>query len=98
MAQVSLVVVGGGVEDERTFSTFTFVKSNLRSCLGKPHPNSCLRLFCSRDDYTLASFPYRRAFVHWKALYVRQAGSGRHGGRPIWGRHGGRPIWRQPII
>ena len=48
----SLVLVGGGVEDERTFSTLTFVKNNLRSCLGEPHLNVCLRLLCSRDDYT----------------------------------------------
>ena len=52
VVQISLVLVGGGVEDERTFSTLTFVKNNLRSCLGEPHLNVCLRLLCSRDDYT----------------------------------------------
>ena len=81
VVQISLVLVGGGVEDERTFSTLTFVKNNLCSCLGEPHLNVCLRLFCSRDDYTLASFPYRRAFVHWKALCTRRAVAGTGAGR-----------------
>ena len=30
-----------------TFSTLTFVKNNLRSCLGEPHLNVCC--FCIHD-------------------------------------------------
>ena len=71
VAQISLVLVGGSVEDERTFSTLTFVKNKLRSRLDEDYLNVCLRLFASEHDYTLASFDYRRA--HWKATCTRRA-------------------------
>jgi hypothetical protein len=64
LAEVAVTVVLGSCEDERTFSTLSFMKSKVRNRL---HGNldTCIRLF-SQGWYTLESFPYHQAFDNWR--------------------------------
>lgn len=73
LAQLVLVMVGGSVENERTFSTLTHVKNDLRNRLEVDHLNICLRLFSTSSMYTYSTFPYARAFQAWSSICQRRA-------------------------
>jgi hypothetical protein len=60
LTEIAMTTVLGSCEDERTFSTLSFMKNKVRNRL---HSNldTCIRLF-SQDWYKLESFPYHEAF------------------------------------
>jgi hypothetical protein len=69
-AQLALTMVGGSVEEERTFSGMTFLKSNTRNRLDG-HLDLAMRMF-SQDFYTVENFPYHKAFKVWQAEKQRR--------------------------
>ena len=54
----------GLVEDERVFSAFTFLNSNLRNKLDK-NVDTCLTLYVTK--YEVDNFPYERALALWQS-------------------------------
>jgi hypothetical protein len=72
LVEIAMVMVGGSVQDERLFSTLTFVKNKLRSSLGEAHLNDCLFLYSTRDEFDDGSFPYARAYELWRAARPRR--------------------------
>jgi hypothetical protein len=69
VAEIAHVQVLGSVEDERTFSSLSFLKSKLRNRL-TTHLDLVVRMF-AQDFYTLNNFPYQTAIIDWKAQNVR---------------------------
>ena len=65
LVKLGLTMVGTSVENERVFSSKTFLDNDLRP-LKDEHLNVCLRAFKSKGHYTLESFPYGRAFKIWR--------------------------------
>jgi hypothetical protein len=61
---MALTLVLGSVEDERAFSTVSFVKGKLRNKLVE-HLPLCIKMF-TQKFYTLRSFPYQEAADIWK--------------------------------
>ena len=59
VAEIVVAAVLGSVEDERTFSTLSFMKSKLRNRLGG-HMDTCVNLF-SQSFFTLETFPVTKA-------------------------------------
>jgi len=53
----------GSVEDERTFSTFIFMKSKLRNQL-TTHLDLVVKMY-AQDFFTLQSFPFYIAITEW---------------------------------
>jgi hypothetical protein len=74
-ARIALVLVGGSVEDERTFSTVNFILSELRSKLGEDNLNHLMAIYMAKRRYTLATFPIRRAYDAWRAARARRGAS-----------------------
>jgi hypothetical protein len=75
VAEIAIVMVLGSVEDERTFSTVSFMKNRLRNRL-----SSNLGLvvgFKSQKFFDIESFPYDAAFESWRDETKRQAGNWR---------------------
>jgi hypothetical protein len=72
VAEIAHVQVLGSVEDERTFSSLSFLKSKLRNRL-TTHLDLVVRMF-AQDFYTLNTFPYQTAITDWKAQKVRYGG------------------------
>jgi hypothetical protein len=72
LATMVLVMVGVTVEDERLFSTLAWVKNERRNRLEEEHLNVCLRLFHSKEAYSMAEFPYRAAFDTWSDVCDRR--------------------------
>jgi hypothetical protein len=73
VAEIAIVMVLGSVEDERTFSTVSFMKNRLRNRL-----SSNLGLvvgFKSKKFFDIESFPYDAAFESWRDETKRQAGN-----------------------
>jgi hypothetical protein len=64
LAEVAGTVVLGSCEDERMFSTFSFMKDKVRNRL-HGNLNTCIRLF-SQGCYILESFHYHQAFDNWR--------------------------------
>jgi hypothetical protein len=65
VAELAVVMVLGSVQDERTFSTLTFMKNKLRNRL-----TTHLELVVSmkmQNFYTLDNFPYGDAYDSWAA-------------------------------
>ena len=52
----------GSVEDERVFSSLSFIKNNLRNRLEK-NLDTCLRLYTTKHD--LSTFPFEEAYALW---------------------------------
>lgn len=75
LAEIVLVMVGGSVENERTFSSLAFIKSEQRNRLQIDNLNICLRLYSAKKMYTLNTFPYERAFEAWDGEVQRRGGS-----------------------
>lgn len=71
-AKLVLVMVAGSVEDERTFSSMSYIQSDQRSSLQPPHLDACLRMYCTKSLYTLGNFPIGRAFDIWYQQKVRR--------------------------
>ena len=65
IAEISIVMVMGFVQDERTFSTVSFMNPKLRNCLGK-HLSMAVG-FKSQKFYTLEDFLYNAAYDSWRA-------------------------------
>jgi hypothetical protein len=64
LAELVLVMVPGSVEEERTFSTMSFIKSKLRNRLDE-HLRPAVQLFSQRM-FDLDSFPYDEALNIWR--------------------------------
>ena len=70
VAEIAICAVLGSVEDERTFSTLSFMKSKLRNRL-TGHVDTCVKLF-SQDFFTLTTFPVNKAIVSWREERCRR--------------------------
>lgn len=68
VVEVAHVQVLGNVEDERTYSSLSFLKSMLQNRL-TTHLDFLVRMF-SQGIYTLNTFAYQIAISHWKAHMV----------------------------
>ncbi len=64
LAQLAIAMPIGSVENERVFSTMNYIKSSVRNRLGSAHLNVAVRMF-TQPLFTLATFPYRRAYNAW---------------------------------
>lgn len=74
LAQIAMVQVLGSVEDERTFSSLSFLKDKLRNRLDNSHLALVVGMH-AQDVYTLEDFPYDACFKQW----VHSAEWGRYG-------------------
>jgi hypothetical protein len=63
LIKLAIIMVLGSVEDETTFSTFTFMKLKLRNQL-TTHLNLVVRMY-AQDFFTLQSFPLYTAITEW---------------------------------
>ncbi len=59
-----MVLVFESIEDEQTFSTFTFMKDKLRNRLGL-HLDTIVCMF-AQEFYTQENFPYEEAIIAWR--------------------------------
>ena len=69
LGEILLMLVGGSVPDEGTFSAMAFVKKKERNGL-TPHLQDAMRMFC-QDMFELATFPFDEAVGKWHDLSVR---------------------------
>jgi hypothetical protein len=69
-SKIAVVTVVTSVEDERTFSTLSWMKSKVRNRLNV-HLDCTLRLF-SQPWYSVSTFPYMDAVDHWKSICDRR--------------------------
>ena len=69
LAQIAVTAVLGSCEDERTFSTLSFVKNKVTNRL-QGNLDTCIWMF-SQSWYSLESFPYNVAFDHWREAKAR---------------------------
>lgn len=74
LAKIAMVQVLGSVEDERTFSSLSFLKDKLRNRLDNSHLALVVGMH-AQDVYTLEDFPYDDCFKQW----VHSAEWGRYG-------------------
>jgi hypothetical protein len=70
LAEIAVVSVIGSVEDERTFSTLTWMKSKVRNRLNN-NLDCTLRLH-NQPFYTWANFPFSEAISHWESELERR--------------------------
>jgi hypothetical protein len=75
VAKIAVVTVIGSVEDERTFSTLSWMKSRVRNRLNL-HLDCTLRLYSQPWWRSVSSFPYQIAMDHWERMRDRR-GTGR---------------------
>ena len=59
-----MVAVLGSIEDERTFSTLSFMKNKLKNRLNVHLPLAVA--MHPQEFYTLTDFPYNAAYDDWK--------------------------------
>jgi hypothetical protein len=64
------VTVLTSVEDERTFSTLSWMKSKVRNLLNG-HLDCTLRVF-SQSWFPVTNFPYQLAVDHWESVVARR--------------------------
>ena len=64
VVELAVVTVLGSVEDERTFSTLSFMKNKLRNRLSTHLP--LVVGMHAQDFYSLDDFPYDAAYDEWK--------------------------------
>jgi hypothetical protein len=64
LAQIALVHVLGSVEDERCFSSLTFLKDKLRNRLASDHLSVIMGMY-GQQVFTLENFPYDDCFQTW---------------------------------
>jgi hypothetical protein len=70
LENIVAIQILGSVEDEHTFSTFSFMESKLRNRLCE-HFATIMGMF-SQPFFTLEKFPYDATFEEWKKAKVRQ--------------------------
>ena len=63
LAEIAMCVVLGSMEDKRTFSTLSFMKSKLQNRLTR-HVDTCVKLF-SQEFFTIETFPVSKAITSW---------------------------------
>jgi hypothetical protein len=63
MADLAVTTVIGSVEDERTFSTLSWLKSKVRNRLND-HLDCTISVY-SQKYFELSTFPYEKAIEHW---------------------------------
>jgi hypothetical protein len=64
LAEIAIVLVLGSMEDERTFSTLSFMKDRVRNRLETHLP--MVVTMHSQSFYDIDSFPYGLAYSEWK--------------------------------
>jgi len=64
----------GSVSNEQRFSDVNNIKTKLRSSLGLPHLNACVRI--ATTSHTLDTFPFAAAYEFWSP----PGGTSRYGG------------------
>ncbi len=69
IVEIVMVQVLGSIEDERTFSNLTFMKSKLCNKL-TAHIDLCVCMF-TYNFYNVSNFPYDAAIVAWKEVCIR---------------------------
>jgi hypothetical protein len=74
VAEIAIVMVLGSVQDERTFSTVSFMKTKLRNRLTTNLP--MVVAFKSQKFYTLDTFPYDATYESWRDEVKRQCDTG----------------------
>lgn len=70
VAEVAITAVLGNVEDERTFSTLSFMKSKVRNRLGG-HLDACVKLY-AQEFFTMENFLFLNAIDSWRDETVRR--------------------------
>jgi hypothetical protein len=70
VAEMAVVMVLGSVQDERTFSTVSFMKSKLCNRLTTNLPLVCA--FKNQNFFTLDTFPFDAAYDSWRNESKRQ--------------------------
>ena len=69
IAELAVVTVLGSVEDERTFSTLSFMKNKLRNRLATHLP--LVVGMHAQEFYGIEDFPYDAAYEEWRTLTRR---------------------------
>jgi hypothetical protein len=64
LAQIAMVYVLGSVEDERVFSSLTFLKDKLHNRLSADHLGIVIGMH-AQNEFTLENFPYNTCFQSW---------------------------------
>lgn len=64
LAQIALIHVLGSVEDERAFSSLSFLKDKVRNKLDGDHLGLVVGMH-NQTVYSLTSFPYEECFKQW---------------------------------
>lgn len=64
LAQLAIIHVLGSVEDERCFSSLTFLKDKLRNRLASNHHSLVMEMY-AQDVFTLQNFLYDPCFQSW---------------------------------
>ena len=72
VVEIAHVQVSTNVEDERTCSSLSFLKSKVRNLL-TTYLDLVVRMF-AQDYYTLNTVPYQVVKSNWKAQRVRNEG------------------------
>ncbi|KAH7405300.1 hypothetical protein KP509_15G064700 [Ceratopteris richardii] len=70
VANLCITMILGSVEDERLWSSLTFIRNATRNRLNK-NLDTCLRLFVSKSD--LETFPFEEAYPIWKSQCERRS-------------------------
>ncbi|KAH7403976.1 hypothetical protein KP509_15G003200 [Ceratopteris richardii] len=70
VANLCLTMILGSVEDERLWSSLTFIRNATRYRLNK-NLDTCLRFFVSQSD--LETFPFEEAYAIWKSQCQRRS-------------------------
>ena len=71
LAEISIVLVAGSVEDERRFSNLKWLKNELRNHLGEEHCELVVRMFV-QYAYNMKTFPYESVLASWVAAKSRR--------------------------
>ena len=66
LAKIAIVQVLGSVEDERTFSSLSFLKDKTRNRLDNAHLSLVVGMH-AQEVYTLKTLPYDACFQQWSA-------------------------------
>jgi hypothetical protein len=71
LVEITLVLIGGSVEDERTFSIVKWVKNPQRNRLQGDNLDACVRVH-GQTWFDLKTFPYEMALESWLAKTERR--------------------------
>ena len=65
-------MVGGSIEDERTFSAMNHIKSLMRNRLQENHLNCTIRPYTMRRFFPAKEFPFADAYQRWDDQCMRR--------------------------